>query len=81
MGVEREGVTSVELMRFSNGMTNGNQTVGEPEIESLELAWDDVSGAELDPSQATEARWEERVCAQDGVICNSANKRMLHDDR
>ena len=48
-----------ELMEEANSITENYKTVEEDQSEELEIAWDDVSGAELDPRDVRRARTEE----------------------
>lgn len=54
-----QNVSSKELMNVSRELETKYQTVEEPQSTSLEQAWDDVSGAELDPEKVKKARAEE----------------------
>ena len=54
-----EEVSSRDLMNTARGLAKKYQTVEEPIDESMEVAWDDVSGATLDPKQVKRARAEE----------------------
>ena len=54
-----ERATSKDFMNASRELAGKYQIVEENEDESLERAWDDVSGAELDARQVKRARQEE----------------------
>ena len=59
MEVENEETNSKDLMNASRELEAKRRIVEEPLDASLEQAWDDVSGAELNPSQVKAARAEE----------------------
>ena len=56
---ENEEATSKDLMNTSQELESKCKTIGELEDGALEKAWDDVSGAELDPNQVKKAGAEE----------------------
>ena len=57
--MDNENTSSQDLMNVAKEMMKKYKTIEEPECEDLEVAWDDVSGAELDPKQVRKAREEE----------------------
>ena len=59
METGNEDVTSKDLMNVARDVSRKYQTVEEPVDETLDAAWDDVSGAELDPKKVKKARAEE----------------------
>ena len=50
---------SKELMQMAQGMKQQYRTVEEDHDTEMEIAWDDVSGAELNPKEVKKARQEE----------------------
>ena len=54
-----EECTSKELLHAAKQLEKKYKTVEEDDTEELEIAWDDVSGAELDPKKDRKAREEE----------------------
>ena len=48
-----------QLIDEANQIKGKYRTVEEDQTEELEIAWDDVSGAELDPKAVRQARMEE----------------------
>ena len=59
MEMNNDSISSKEFMNVAQELKRKYKTVEEPENEELERAWDDVSGAELDPKQVKKARAEE----------------------
>ena len=59
MEAETTGTTSEDLMKVAKEPNQQYEIVEEPEDEKLDVAWDDVSGAELDPEKVKKARAEE----------------------
>ena len=59
MESSNEEATSRELMGTAKEIPEKYKTVEEPDEGLVETAWDDVSGAELDPNQVKKARAEE----------------------
>ena len=58
MDMSNESSTSKGLMNVAKDMKKKYQTVEEPEAETMDTAWDDVSGVALDPKQVRRARAE-----------------------
>ena len=56
---EAMGVTSDDLMKVARELKTRYETVEEPEDKRFDVAWGDVSGAELDPGKVKTARAEE----------------------
>ena len=54
-----EGETSQDLKRSAEKLKQKYRTVEEDHEEQMEAAWDDVSGAELNPRMVKDARKEE----------------------
>ena len=54
-----DNTTSKELRESAGELKHKYKTVEEGNEDQLEAAWDDVSGAELDPNMVREARREE----------------------
>ena len=60
MNIEREnGQSSKELMKVARQVHEKYKTVEEENTEELEVAWDDVCGAELNPQKVGQAREKE----------------------
>ena len=59
MELGNDTATSQDLMKVAEEMKNKYRTVEESNDEVLDMAWDDVSGAELDPNKVKQARAEE----------------------
>ena len=72
-----ESSDAKQMATEANSINEKHKTVEEDNNEELEIAWDDVSGADLDPKAAGRARAEEIECVQDGFLYKSAHHRVL----
>ena len=54
-----EECASKELLHTAHQLETKYKTVEEDDTEELEIVWDDVSGAELDPGKVRKFREEE----------------------
>lgn len=59
MEMNNNGATSRELMNVAKELASKYRIVEEPISDEVEMVWDDVSGAEFDPTQVKRARAEE----------------------
>ena len=59
MEIGNDSATSKDLMNVAREVEKDYKTAEEPDNETMDMAWDAVSGAELDPTKVRQARMEE----------------------
>ena len=81
LGTDDGEVSSKELMNVAETLRERYRTVEEPECKTLEVAWDDVSGAALKLEEVKRARKEEieyvhRMRLYDKVLAKECHQRI-----